>query len=344
MIDKVHPFFYQQKKYLDGYESFCYQNCLKLLLEAADIAYAPLYINASLGLELYKSEETIEFKTPINSRSFIPSHLDLVSRQTEWGGLDAKDILKENLIEIIEKDKPMIVGVDIYYLGYTPFYRKNHTNHTLILSGADNENVYLTDWYEPWFYNGVMPIETFLKARSSICPYDGGVYSSGHSISNNVTHINYSGLTKKYTAHALLMEILKLSFSQNYEDNEANVGIKAIIGLKEILLHFNNLDNEMKNNLHRTLFSSVKRYNFLKEYLFYYDSVEQDLAINDMILILNEIIESWKLILMLMYKAIIVFSEKTIMKITDVIDSVLLPNEYNLKASIAQYVLGSKLT
>lgn len=82
----------------------------------------------------------------------------------------------------------------------------------------------------------------------------------------------------------------------------------------------------------------------LLEYLFYYNSVEQDLAINDMILILNEIIESWKLILMLMYKAIIVFSEKTIMKITDVIDSVLLPNEYNLKASIAQYVLGSKLT
>ena len=36
--------------YYAGYESFCYQNSLRLILESYGVEYAPLYINAALSL------------------------------------------------------------------------------------------------------------------------------------------------------------------------------------------------------------------------------------------------------------------------------------------------------
>ena len=38
MQNYVHDFFYNDLDYYEGYESFCYQNCLRLLLKAMGIS------------------------------------------------------------------------------------------------------------------------------------------------------------------------------------------------------------------------------------------------------------------------------------------------------------------
>ena len=59
MQNYVHDFFYNDLDYYEGYESFCYQNCLRLLLKAMGISNPWSYINASMSL-IYKDKEFLQ--------------------------------------------------------------------------------------------------------------------------------------------------------------------------------------------------------------------------------------------------------------------------------------------
>lgn len=61
MQNYVHDFFYNDLDYYEGYESFCYQNCLRLLLKAMGISNPWSYINASMSL-IYKDKEFLQHK------------------------------------------------------------------------------------------------------------------------------------------------------------------------------------------------------------------------------------------------------------------------------------------
>ena len=51
----IHDIYWKDLKYDSGYESFCFQNCLKILMEAKDIENTDFFINRSLSL-LFDSE------------------------------------------------------------------------------------------------------------------------------------------------------------------------------------------------------------------------------------------------------------------------------------------------
>lgn len=46
----IHNIFWKNLKYDSSYESFCFQNCLKILIEAKDIDNPDFFINRSLSL------------------------------------------------------------------------------------------------------------------------------------------------------------------------------------------------------------------------------------------------------------------------------------------------------
>lgn len=288
--------------FYDAYESFCYQNCQRQILEYYKIENSLFYINSSRSL-IIEEQDNYKFKIKYNlsARSLLPSYDSNVKRIIKEER-DYLDVWKDNL-SLINNDIPIIVGVDSYFLSYLPFYKKSHGKHTLILSGYNEkeETVDIVDWFFPWFFKGKVDIRQFLEARDSKNDFDGGIYS-GKPIYNNWAIVNNVGFHANY--NDLIKETIEVSIKQFYEsDNEKNTyhGIKALSYLLELLIKIqdDNISDDEKKRFLKTLYNSMYFHNrrnfFLKFYLEQANKrYERDNAIYNAINDINAIYEQWE--------------------------------------------------
>lgn len=288
--------------FYDAYESFCYQNCQRQILEYYKVKDALFYINSSRSFIIRKQMNhkfTIDYD--LSAKSILPSYDDNVKRIFKETR-NCYDVWKDNL-SLIQKDFPLIVGVDSYYLEYLPFYKKSHGKHTIILSGYDdNEEVDIVDWFSPWFFKGKVAMKQFLDARDSNNDFDGGIYS-GRPIYNNWAVISRDGGNADRTK--LIKETIDISIKQYYapdrKEPDAYYGINAISYLLDMLAEI--IDNQVlaedQKEFLRVLYNNIYLHNrrnyFFKFYLEQacklngYDSVLND-AVNEM----NTIYEQWE--------------------------------------------------
>lgn len=325
----VLDFYNKPKTYYQGYESFCYQNCLRLILEANNVPCAPLYINSALSLIIdFESEEyKYNFKSHPNSRNFITGFSDKVKRHYFDLKDDCNEIFVANIEQIRKQSAPIVVGVDVFYLPYTPFYQKNHAIHTLVLCGylESEDLVYVTDWYAPWFFNGTIARKDFLLARDSESPDDGSIYS-GSSILNNWAEVEKDGWSK--SPKELLTMTLKLSLVQYFEpSNDELVGVYAMQALSESIFKLNESAYADKlqvfKYLHKQLFTAMKRHKLFEQYLEIANDFVAIDNINSIVSSLSNIIEEWDTILMLVLKASMIDSVKSRNKLINSIDIVI---------------------
>ena len=334
----VLDYFNKPKTYYSGFESFCYQNCLRLLLEGSDISYASLYLNASLSLIIKydEVENKLNFMQHENIRSLIPDYLNRVEKHYYKSNADAEKIFLENIRLIRNKNIPIITGVDVFYLPYTPYYHKNHGTHTLLLCGYEEPQkwVYVVDWYEPWFYNGIIDKTEFLLARNSVSPYDGSIYS-GEPILNNWAEVDIDGFNSDPTD--LLKENIKLCLKQYFdEDKDLIVGIQALKILKNYL-SCNDNTQEMYIELHKQLYIFLKRYKFFKQYLDIYGKHRPDKAIFELSFMMSNTIKIWDYLLMLVLKLSVVESKITKHKIIINL-GLIIDNEINFRERLLKFL------
>lgn len=311
----VNSFWKNELTYYAGYESFCYQNSLRLILESYGVEYAPLYINATLSLNiLIENDSDIKFSFAENARSFLPEYADKVRRIYYPEKTDPWEVFKENVKMVNDNDTAIIVGADLYYLPYLEYYHKKHGAHTFILCGADiaNNKIRLVDWYEPWFHKGEMDTEEFILARNSENPKDVHIYS-GTPIRNNWTEISRDGWESS-PAH-LISTVLKLSRQQFFETGD-NDGCLCFGRIEELLEKFANDENDHRNamkSIHMGLFDTLKRFKFLKQYL----EIAQKYNCNSETVIENidKYINIFDSTLMLIFKTTMVNSSKTFERI-----------------------------
>lgn len=297
--------------YYAGYESFCYQNSLRLILESYGVEYAPLYINAALSLNMVvENDSNIEFSFAEKARSFLPEYASKGNRIYYPEGIDPIDVFKENVKMVNDKDTAIIVGADLYYLPYLEYYHKKHGAHTFILCGADLENykVQLLDWYEPWFHKGEMDTDEFILARNSENPKDEHIYS-GSPIRNNWTEISRDGWDA-FPSH-LISTVLSLSREQYFETSDNN-GCSCFGRIIELLGKFANDEKDHRSamkSIHMGLFDTLKRFKFLKQYL----QIAQEYNCNSekAIEIIDKYVAYFDTTLMLVYKTTMVNSSKT---------------------------------
>jgi len=324
----VLDFYNQPKKYYEGFESFCYQNCLKLILDAAKISYAPLYTNASLSMIIDIKDKTDEivFGQNENARTLLPPYSDQVKRYYYDSDADPKEIFTQNIRTINLSGNPIVVGVDVFYLPYTPYYHKNHAIHTQLLCGfeAAQECVYITDWYEPWFFNGTIPKSEFLRARNSDSPYDGSIYS-GTPILNNWAEIQTEGLNA--SPEELLKLNLELTLKQ-YFSSDASMGLEALKTLR-VCLSSNVRSLAAFKKLHDDLYIAIKRHRLLKQYLEIFHEYSSHIDVSSEIVLLNADIEVWDTILMLALKASMIDSALTRNKLVSNLN-IIIEKETNL--------------
>lgn len=297
--------------YYAGYESFCYQNSLRLILESYGVEYAPLYINAALSLNMnVENDSDINFSFVKDSRSFLPEYAEKDKRIYYPEGTDPIDVFKENVKMVNEKETAIIVGADLFYLPYLEFYQKRHGAHTFILCGADTENnkVQIVDWYEPWFHKGEMDTEEFILARNSENPADKHIYS-GTPIRNNWTKISPDGW--EAPPDHLISTVLRLSRQQYFESGDNN-GCLCFGRITDLLKKFANDENDHRDamkSIHMGLFDTLKRFQFLKQYL----EISQKYNCDSDAIIekIDKYISIFDSTLMLIYKTTMVNSAKT---------------------------------
>lgn len=301
--------------YYNGYESFCYQNCLRILLQAMGYKHPELYINAAMTLRIQKKTGGICFEFHDDMRGLLPSLQSNIVRIYEKD--DANVMWEKNRTYLSERHEPIIVGVDTYYLPYASNYQKNHAKHTLILCGYDlaEDVVYLIDWYPTWFYRGKVKLDDFLKARSSRNESDGTIYS-GSPIENNWACINRF---EACTPEDLMKEFLQMSAEKFFFPISEKEGIEAIAEMCNELKRDCNIDFDSS---YRSVFAIVRRVSFFTQYLKVYNDYYREIVSKTLYERLNETKGDWEMLQFLFMKQLRSKKEANLMKISKHMESI----------------------
>ncbi|MBO4864001.1 MAG: hypothetical protein J5517_06530 [Eubacterium sp.] len=261
-----------KKEYNKIYNTFCYQNCLNILLGGLNIENPEYYINKSMSLIVHKTDGfDLDIEFGIYARSLLPKYDSKVIRL--FPESDYLTVFNEN-IDYIQQHDPIIVGVDSFHLSYLPYFHKSHGRHTIIMTGYDKvkSEVEIVDWMEPWFYRGYIPVDEFLNARNSLNESDGGMFA-GNPVMNN-----WAKVIDKNGWDASLDEIIKytldLSLQQYYfaeNHNDAYYGINALEYIKDMINYLEDQPVDIQSmyldKLHKGFFRINRRREFWKYFL-----------------------------------------------------------------------------
>lgn len=305
----VNKLYNRKLEYYNGYESFCYQNCLRIILENKFGTKANLFINTALSV-IIKENNGFKLNEVGELRSLLPSINDSVHRLYYDEDYDENVVFEENIKYMYEHDEPIVVGVDTYYLPYASNYLKNHAKHTLILCGYDliKREVYVIDWYSPWFFKGTLCIDDFLLARKSKNEDDGTIYS-GSPVENNWAYIMP---IEEKTSRELLVETLNIT-KANYYNNEG-----IIVALDKLKVYLNNIeDNEEFKKIYYFMYSLYFRKKFFLQYLELYAKDDNIVSESLFVDTLKSSIANWDVMLILILKQSRKSSEKTLNRIIE---------------------------
>lgn len=301
--------------YYDGYESFCYQNCLRILLQAMGYKYPELYINAAMTLRLAEKNGGMCFGFHDGMRGMLPSLGSHIVRTYEKD--DATTIWERNRLYLSERREPFIAGVDTYYLPYASNYKKNHAKHTLIVCGYDlaDDTVYIIDWYPVWFYRGKVKMKNFLFARSSKNESDGTIYS-GCPLENNWAYINQFEACEP---EELLKEFLTISIEKFFAPVIKSEGVESIVLLSR----------EVKQNaefdfygLSQSVFAIARRVDFFGEYLKIYNNCLRKFFSERLLEQVNETKNAWEILQFLLLKHSRYPKSTNLLKITNHLEKI----------------------
>ena len=312
-MESVESVWLQYKyNYDSAYEAFCYQNCIKQVLEAKGISGANYAINHSMTCEaVLREKDIIDFHYSEYAYDVLSTFKDKIHRQDDLR--ESKEVLEDNLREI-NNGNAIIVSADIYFLPYLTFYKKKHGRHNVILAGnKDKDTVYVIDWMAPWYYKGEISKKELFLARNSNNEFDGGIFS-GIEIKNNWTLIE--DWEWEIDKVILSKELFRLSYDEYYTgfvDGNKIVGIKVLYYIQDYFINLKKI-NDLKilkgsfSNLYECIFLLVKRKQFLlyqvKE--IYNDEVLKGLCdckiMKQYICSIEQVLKKWKRFLGLLLK------------------------------------------
>ena len=296
--------------YDDDYESFCNQNCIRQLLEYYGIKNAPFFINSSLSLTLLQDEQNSFHSNLLFDKKLVLHNYEEKIKIIISQNKHPMEVWKENKAKL-DEGIPLIVGVDPFYLDYAPSFHTVHSDHRIILCGYIDTEGYATviDSYQ-WAFKGNVGIDSFLEARSSLCPKDHGPYS-GSPINNIWLEVDKHGWDA--TFEELLFETVSRSLeyyypSDSFHQTNHYAGINALKKILEMMLQHQETktreDSEFLQELRVAFLFIYARLRLFKSYI-------QASALIVKLGILSRIrehileeIRIWELLLRVMIKAI----------------------------------------
>lgn len=300
--------YHASQKFYDEFEYYCFKSCYINVLEYYKVKNAKYYIDCSLDWTFEKDHNDAfgyQFNTGDVYASFIQPFAPKIkyfSKETS-----SKNELWNSNKKLLEDNLPVVAATDVYYLKYTPYYHKKHSFHSLILAGYEekNEEVYVIDWYKPWYFKGSLSLEELDMARDSENEKDG-------ILSGNPIHYLYAQIEPK-DWNADTQELINISLQDNlnkfYQGNTDFIlykGYKAINEIAKLLEHNIDLDFDSRakflEDMYNKLYFVISR---KKLFSWYLDEIHKDfplIYVDDVKRKSNESIQIWKNVLSLLIK------------------------------------------
>lgn len=309
------------QSYPQEYESFCFQSCVRQVLEAYNIPNAPFLINSSLDLLLTKdTASSFGYSVSFLNQPVLPDFANLV-KQYLPGDQNPLEVWKQNKMRL-EEGIPIITGVDIFHLGYTPFYHKVHSEHRVVLCGysEDQASAYVIDQYQ-WSYKGKIELKEFFQARTSACPKDDSPYS-GSPIQQIWHEVERDGWAADRTELvAMTLELTMEQYYQQAPERDRIHGVSALKKIEELFQIFAEGDSSTKTvflkEMYLVLFFNYSR---LKLFSYYMQQSYKQLRLQLLAELLKQLEEDrtkWEAFLRLILKGIYLNDKTMCKKIQD---------------------------
>ncbi|MEK4517833.1 BtrH N-terminal domain-containing protein [Paenibacillus sp. FSL H8-0122] len=257
------------------FEYYCFKNCYWNLLKYYGVESPELFLDC--GIEwLFTEDGSDKYGYSFSTGDFFSSFLPSWAGQAHFHSnsdnkYQCEEIWESNRLKLMA-GVPLIAGVDVFELDYTPFYHKKHSYHSLLLTGYEErtEQYQLIDWYPPWFFKGERTQALLDPARSSANQADGIL--SGNPIDYLWVEVEREGWTaaKKHQIDEALSLCLDQFYSSPEERGNAQRGVYALHALLETIekmMEETKGQKEFMEDLHGKLFFTAPRKSFLKFYL-----------------------------------------------------------------------------
>ncbi len=273
---RIEDFIQSESIFLKEYENFCIHNNVQQILDYYGIENSWAFIDTVIGVNLSIPDNDInklDIKYNIATTSVLDPFLSKVKATTPIAYKDEFadwDTLKEK----VDTEIPVITMVDVYYLKYLPYYLKANAIHAVILCGYSDElqEVYVVDWYEPYFYKGTLKYDDFMKARTSENP-KGMLVNSGFPILNKWIEIEKDGWEAdcKTLLSITIDKMQKEYYSKTSISESSCDGIGVFYKLKEIINEMGQFSEaerkKLSSRMHGMLFLMPKYRMFFAGYI-----------------------------------------------------------------------------
>ena len=213
-------------------------NCIRQVLEYYGVEHAHLLVNTNFRFQILKPRfsNTYYIKYENDQELLIGLFNNYIKFNYNQND-SATDVWKRNIASL-EKGKPVIVGVDPYYLPYDTNYRKIHTYHMLILCGyyKTSKEVVVIDVGERVKYKGTVSLNQFILARNSVNPKGENLFS-GTPINNSYIEMDMIN-SRQVDYRLLIIQTLEnaLKYFMDFEEDiEKGHSTKYLFAMMEKL-------------------------------------------------------------------------------------------------------------
>lgn len=250
----------ERLKYDPVLKYLCVHNCIFHILSISGCEDSKHFLRCPINYHAIKTcspEDNGTYKLLFRKPRTNECALPFVQLKV-FSSEDTETVWNENK-QMLKNGMPFIALVDVYYLHYRKEYQRLHGSHAVIVVDyyEEKDSVKIIDWYEPYFFIGLIKVNQFIMARSSENPKCANPFS-GVPILNEWLYV----FPNKYdvTKEDCLSENLSLSFvrSHNKEEIYGSSSIEYIIQSAE-----KNFCKEYFRELHENLFPLWRLYELL---------------------------------------------------------------------------------
>lgn len=278
--------------YKDYFKYYCFLNCYYIVLKHFGIDEPLYYLDCHIDFKYEEDGSHTLFTCADKFSSLNP----LLLKALHFYSDDTIDESERTKLEkyLVLKGIPIIMTVDIYYLPYTPYYKKKHGFHSLIYCGIidESDEVYIYDWYDPWYYKGTLSCSVLEDARKSLNEDDGilgnvPIKHLSFYIDDDIQLKN----PKLFLQHTLTL------LTNKFFSNDLNQGYNALIKLFETIKKLDTEKYDEQKQKLEILYNSLYFVKYRENLLLNYFNVffSKDLEIN-FIKLLEKLIEKWNVL------------------------------------------------
>lgn len=256
--------------YRESFKYFCLKNCVRQLL-SVKMKDPFAYINCVPNINIYFSNQLPDGYAIRYNKSPLQETYDSFFITVEPKQKNAEINFKK-ILEMIDKQMPVIAATDGFFLPYKQHYNKYHASHAIIINGYDNDNqnINVIDYYDKEHYNGTLSYHDFFISWSSSNPSEANPFS-GAPINNVWSFL------KPITDETSNKELIKNTLVSTTEAFYGRKGKYCFVGLDGLMFLKDHIKYRVKigldinmERLHKSLYMYYREWMLLEDYIKFY--------------------------------------------------------------------------